>query len=168
MGFNISRHMSPELIKLNLRTEVPEMPENGSRKKWVLSVKEALLSELIDIFDPTGRIGNKNKLFLDFLNREKKASTGIGSGFAIPHIRSMQAKEFMIGYARSTEGYEFDAIDDKPVNHFFIMMAPPYEDNLYLKVFKALSEMIMFDSLGDKLMQAEQPYDVIMAMRELE
>lgn len=160
--------MDPELIKLEMTTELPEMPENGATKKWIISSKEALLSELIDIFDPTGKIGNKNKLFLDFINREKKATTGIGSGFAIPHIRSMQAKEFMIGYARSTEGYEFEAIDDKPVNHFFIMMAPPYEDGLYLKVFKAISEMIMFDSLGDRLMEAQEPFDVILAMRELE
>ncbi|MEZ5359911.1 MAG: PTS sugar transporter subunit IIA [Candidatus Zixiibacteriota bacterium] len=168
MGFNITRHMSPELIKLDMTTVTPEMPETGPSKKWVLSVKEAILSELIDIFDPTGKIGNKNKLFLDFINREKKATTGIGSGFAIPHIRSMQAKEFLIGYARSFDGYEFEAIDNKPVNHFFIMMSPPYEDNLYLKVFKAISEMIMFDSLGDKLMAAQEPYDVIRAMRELE
>jgi mannitol/fructose-specific phosphotransferase system IIA component (Ntr-type) len=168
MGFNVTRHMNPELIKLKMITELPEMPENGSRKKWIVNVKEALLTELIEIFDPTGKIGNKNKLFLDFVNREKKASTGIGSGFAIPHIRSMQAKEFMIGYARSLGGYEFEAIDGEPVFHFFIMMSPPYEDGLYLKVFKALSEMIMFDNLGDKLMQAREPFDVIRAMRELE
>ncbi|MCK5126340.1 MAG: PTS sugar transporter subunit IIA [candidate division Zixibacteria bacterium] len=168
MGFNITRHMTPELIKLDMSIKLPEMAENGSRKKWLNHVKEAILLDLIGVLDPTGKIGNQNKLFLDFINREKKASTGIGSGFAIPHIRSMQAKEFMIGYGRSLEGYEYDAIDDMPVNHFFIMAAPPYEDGMYLKAFKALSEMIMFDGLGDKLMQAKEPYDVIRAMRELE
>ncbi|MFH1701012.1 MAG: PTS sugar transporter subunit IIA [Candidatus Zixiibacteriota bacterium] len=168
MGFNISRHMSAGLIKLDMSTKLPEMAENGSRKKWILSAKEALLTELIDVLDPADKIGNRNKLFLDFINREKKASTGIGSGFAVPHIRSMQAREFMVGYARSLEGYEYDAIDGLPVNHFFIMAAPPYEDTLYLKAFKSLSEMIMFDGLSEKLMAAKEPYDVIKAIRELE
>ncbi len=160
--------MNAELIKLHLSTELPEIAENGSRKKWIVSAKEALLTELINVLDPADKIGNKKKLFLDFINREKKASTGIGSGFAVPHIRSMQAKEFMIGYGRSLEGYEYDAIDGLPVNHFFIMAAPPYDDALYLKVFKSLSEMIMFDSLSERLMAAKEPYDVIKAIRDLE
>lgn len=160
--------MNAELIKLNMSTELPEIAENGSRKKWIVSAKEVILSELIDVIDPADKIGNRNKLFLDFINREKKASTGIGSGFAVPHIRSMQAKEFMIGYGRSKEGYEYDAIDGLPVNHFFIMAAPPYDDSIYLKVFKSLSEMIMFDGLSEKLMAAKEPFDVIRAIRELE
>jgi len=168
MGFNISRHMSPDLIKLDMATVAPEMPENGSRAKWLYSLKELILSELIDVLDPLDKIGNRKKLLLDFVNRERKASTGIGSGFAIPHIRSMQAKDFIIGFARSREGYEFDAIDDRPVNFFFIMAAPPYDDSLYLKVFKAISELVMFDGFADQLMAAEEPYDVIKAIRALE
>jgi len=160
--------MSPELIRLEMTTELPEEPENGSRKKWLIESKELLLSELVDILDPADKIGNRKKLLLDFINREKKASTGIGKGFAIPHIRSMQAKDFMIGFGRSRSGYEFDAIDGKPVNFFFVMAAPPYDDNLYLKVFKAMSEMINYGTLGGQLMEAEEPYDVIKIVRSLE
>ena len=168
MGFNISRYMDPALIKLDMTTVPPEMPENGSRKKWLFGLKEILLDELVDILDPTGKIGNRKKLHLDFFNRERKASTGIGKGFAIPHIRSMQAREFMIGFGRSLEGYEYDAIDGAPVHFFFIMAAPPYDDSLYLKVFKAISELVSFASFSDQLMQAGEPYDVIKIVRSLE
>lgn len=168
MGFNISRHMDPELIKLELTTVAPEMPENGSRRKWLAGFKGLIISELIGVLDPAGKIGNRTKLLLDFTNREKQASTGIGSGFAIPHIRSMQAKKFMIGFARSREGYEFDAIDGQPVNFFFIMAAPPYEDSLYLKVFKSISEMVMFDGFAQQLMEADEPFDIIRIIRSLE
>jgi len=168
MGFNISRHMDPELIRLQMRTVPPEMPENGGRKRWIFDVKEALLDELVEILDPTGKIGNRKKLILDFSNRERKASTGIGKGFAIPHIRSMQAKDFIIAFARSSSGYEYDAIDGQPVKFFFIMAAPPYDDTLYLKVFKAISELVSFDNFGEQLMAAQEPYDVIKIVRSLE
>lgn len=160
--------MDAKLIKLDMQTVLPEMAENGSRKKWIIDSKELVLSELINVLDPTGKIGNRKKLLLDFVNREKKASTGIGRGFAIPHIRSMQAKDFMIGFARHREGYEFDAMDQEPVNFFFIMAAPPYDDNLYLKVFKAISELVSFDGFAAQLMEAEEPYDVIKIIRSLE
>lgn len=168
MGFNISRHMNPELVKLEMITVPPEMPENGSRAKWLVSVKEQIISELLDVLDPHAKIGNRHKLLVDFMNRERKASTGIGRGFAIPHIRSLQAKEFMIAFGRSREGYDFDAMDGKPVHFFFIMAAPPYDDNLYLKVFKAMSDLIQFGSLAEQLMAATEPYDIIRAVRAIE
>jgi len=168
MGFNISRHMAVELIRLEMTTVPPEMPENGSRQKWIYNVKEAVLDELVGILDPLSKIGNRKKLMVDFMNRERKASTGIGHGFAIPHIRSMQAKEFMIGFGRSKTGYEFDAIDGQSVHFFFVMAAPPYDANLYLKVFKSISELVSFDSFAKDLMDAQEPYDVIRAVRALE
>ena len=160
--------MDGELIKLGMDTVLPEEPENGSRRKWIVDIKEMLLSELLDVLDPTGKISNRKKLLLDFMNREKKASTGIGKGFAIPHIRSMQAKKFMIGFGLSRAGYEYDAMDNEPVNFFFVMAAPPYDDSLYLKVFKAISELVSFDDFGRQLMEAREPYDIIKTIRALE
>jgi mannitol/fructose-specific phosphotransferase system IIA component (Ntr-type) len=160
--------MRPELVKLEMTTVLPELPENGSRTKWIMAVKEAIISEMLEVLDPAARIGNRHKLLVDFMNREKKASTGIGHGFALPHIRSMQAKEFMIAFGRSHQGYEYAAMDGQPVHFFFIMAAPPYDDSLYLKVFKAMSELIQFNGFADQLMVAEQPYDIIKAVRALE
>jgi mannitol/fructose-specific phosphotransferase system IIA component (Ntr-type) len=160
--------MDPELIKLEMETRVPAEPEGGNHKKWIMDCKESILSELIDILDPTGKIGNRTKLELDFLNRERKASTGIGKGFAVPHIRSMQAKDFIIAFGRSTPGYDYDAIDGDPVHFFFIMAAPPYDDNLYLKVFKAVSELVVFDRFRQDLLEAKEPFDIIKSIRELE
>ena len=160
--------MSEELIKLELVTQYDEPPENGNADKWLITQKELLLTEMVDVIDPHARIGNKKKLLADFVNSERKASTAVGEGFAVPHIRSMQAKEFIIAFARSTNGYDFESPDGLPVHHFFIMAAPPYDDNLYLKVFKAVSELVQFGNLGEKLMAAREPYDVIRAIKELE
>jgi len=160
--------MDAELIRLEMITEIPEQPETGNRDKWIIDIKEMIIDELLDILDPAGKIGNRNKLFLDFMNREKKASTGIGKGFAIPHIRSMQARDFMIGFGRKPAGYEFGAMDGRPVRFFFVMAAPPYDDSLYLKVFKSISELVSFDKFGERLLEVEEPFDVIKTIREFE
>ena len=88
----LSRYLTEDLVKLEMTTEVEPQPENGSVEKWRLRTKEAILSELVDLLDAGSRVGNRSKLLLDFVNREKKATTGIGLGVGIPHIRSMQAK----------------------------------------------------------------------------
>jgi len=150
-------------------TTIIEEPENGLRpKKWLYDGKAKILDELVGLLESGARIGNRSKLLNDFINREKKASTALGFGVAIPHIRSLQAKDFMIGIARSTEGYYFDAPDEIRSRLFFIMAAPPYDDSFYLKIFKSLAEMLKFESFRDELMSVTSPGEVIRAVRAME
>ena len=165
---NLSRFLTEDLIKLEMTTVIEPPEEGASIEKWRLNAKEAILSELVDLLETGSRVGNKNKLLLDFFNREKKATTGIGHGVAIPHIRSLQAKEFMMAFARSTQGYDFESLDGAPVHLFFVMAAPPYDDNLYLRVFRALAEMLHYDTFRAELMSAESPGEIIRMVRAME
>jgi len=165
---NLSRYFSAEQIKLEMETVIEPYEEGASFEKWQAKAKEAVLEELVTLLGNGNRIGNAHKLLIDFVNRERKATTGLGNGVAIPHIRSMQAKELMIAFARSTEGYQFDALDKQPAHLFFIMAAPPYDDNLYLKVFKALAEMLQYESFRDELMNVTDPGEIIRAVKAME
>ncbi|MCH7878045.1 MAG: PTS sugar transporter subunit IIA, partial [candidate division Zixibacteria bacterium] len=91
----------------------------------------------------------------------------IGYGIAIPHIRSMQAKSFMIAFARSSRGYDFGALDNKPTKLFFVMAAPPYDDIQYLRVFKALAEILRYDSFREELHNAKTPYEIIRSIESM-
>ncbi|MFZ1682791.1 MAG: PTS sugar transporter subunit IIA [Candidatus Zixiibacteriota bacterium] len=165
---NLSRYLTEDLVKLQMSTVIGPTPENGSAEKFRMRSKELILTELVDLLDSGARVGNRTKLLLDFVNREKKATTGIGFGVAIPHIRSMQAKEFMLAFARSKVGYEFDSLDQQPVHMFFVMASPPYEDDMYLKAFKQIASMIQYDSFREELMSLSSPGEVIRAFRQME
>ncbi|MCX6827041.1 MAG: PTS sugar transporter subunit IIA [candidate division Zixibacteria bacterium] len=165
---NISRFLKEELIKLNFQCEQEPAPETPASHQWRERNKERILGELVNILELSGRTGNNCRLLTDLINRERKASTAIGHGIAIPHIRTMQAKEFIIGVARSKDGYPFDAPDNQPVHLFFIMAAPPYDDNFYLKVFKSLAQSIQYEEFRQELMNAKEPYDIIRAFKKME
>jgi len=162
---NLSRYMNESLIRLEMQTEIAPLENGNSIDKWRAQSKERVLEELVELLDAGARIGNRTRLLTDFVNRERKAGTAIGHGVAVPHIRSLQAKDFMVGFARSTQGYDFGAPDDLPVHLFFVMAAPPYDDTLYLKAFKALSELLHDSSFRDELMTLESPGEVIRAIR---
>ncbi|RME23195.1 MAG: PTS sugar transporter subunit IIA [Candidatus Zixiibacteriota bacterium] len=161
----LSRYLKEELIKLEMETVIGPPPENGSLEKWRARNKELILEELVNLFDQGARIGNRCKLLVDFVNRERKATTAIGHGVAIPHIRSMQAKDFMLSFARSSQGYDFDAPDDEPVRLFFAMAAPPYDDSFYLKAFKALAELLHDEAVREELLAVTRPGEVIRILR---
>jgi mannitol/fructose-specific phosphotransferase system IIA component (Ntr-type) len=171
---NIARLLNTDLIKLRMDTpRVLESDDSDAEdeepsQRLIREQRRAVLDELVTLLERSERICNRTKLLNEFEHRERKATTAIGHGIAIPHIRTLQATELIIGVALAPDGYDFDAPDGEPVKMFFAMAAPTYDDNLYLRVFKALAEVLRFDYFRDRLLEAEQEYDIIRAFQEME
>jgi len=158
----LTRWLKPPQVRLELSTRTPdETPEGWSRDRLVWSVKEPVLGELADLLETTGRIVNRTKLLTDLVNRERKSTTGIGEGIAIPHVRTMQAREFAICFARSTPGVEFGAIDGAPVHFFFAVVAPPYDDKLYLETYRSIGELFRAEGARKALLEADSEHEII-------
>ncbi len=160
------RFLRPEAVKLALATRaVPEgdLPEGfdpGSEKN-LDRIREGVIDELCGLFDATGSVSSRSKLFKDLLNREKKAVTTVGSGIALPHVRTLQAREFVMCFARSIEGLPFRAPDEEPVHLFFGMVAPPYDDRIYIKVYQHLASFLIDPEHVQQFLEAEEPGEVL-------
>lgn len=168
---NVDLHFDPF-------ADVPTPEEELGLEPWELSPrqrqrrKEVVLAALVKLLEPSGRITNPRKCLIDLRNRENKATTALGLGIAVPHVRTQQAKDFAIGVAIAPEpGLWFDAIDDEPVRIFFPMVAPSYNDKFYRKIEKGIAVALMreqedFDEDGFKaqLLAAETPGEVIRLM----
>src|SRR3989337_2383280 len=87
--------------------------------------KDEILKELIALL----KLDEKSEgiLFKMLKRRENLGSTGIGRGIAIPHCRSLVVNRLRVAFGRKPQGMDFRAIDDKPVHHFFLIVAPPLE-----------------------------------------
>lgn len=103
------------------------------------TTKLEVLEEMVDTFVEQKVIKSK-ELALEMLKRrETLGSTGIGKGIAIPHGRTTAAGDVIIGFGKSENGVDFDAIDGKPVTLFFMVIAPPQdENNVYLPILGSL------------------------------
>lgn len=151
----LSPYLQQGFIRFELETRLdPPEEEDYDWEKYVAGVKQAVIRELAGLLAETGLVGNANKLFLDLWNREKKASTAVGHGIAIPHIRSRQVKDVILGFARSREGYEFAAPDGEKVHFFIVIVGPAYDPDRYLKIYKAVSGMFRYDGIRERLFEA--------------
>ncbi|MBD3237837.1 MAG: hypothetical protein GF330_14130 [Candidatus Eisenbacteria bacterium] len=165
---NLARLIRPELIRLEMHTTMPPEPEEPfDRDRFLWSVKEAVIGELVELLELSGRIGNSNKLRNDLINREKKASTGLSDGIAVPHVRTREAREFVMAFARSTPGIAFDCQDGKPAHIFFAMVSPPYDDTQYLRIYKRLAEAVTYQGIAHTLLAAEDEGEVLRALKQI-
>lgn len=151
---------------MELQTTMPPEPEEPyDRARFIWSIKESVLGEMVDLIAAGSRVGSAKRLLSDISNREKKASTGLTDGVAIPHVRTREAREFTMAFARSTPGLEFDCIDGNPAHLFFFFIAPPYDDTVYLRIYKQLAEAFTFTDAAQNFLNAKEPGEVIRTLK---
>lgn len=117
--------------------------------------KRGALSEMVDRIAEECKLKNKEIILEMLLNRESLGSTAIGKGVAFPHGRTLAVQELTILFGVSRHGIDFDSLDKKPTNLFFLTIAPPQDkDNLYLQVLGHLVELIKSSATRKKLIEA--------------
>lgn len=117
--------------------------------------KPSVLEELVQALVPAG-VTRHPGVVLDLLGqREALGSTAIGRGVAVPHARSALIAERAVLVARSARGIDFQAPDGKPVQLFFLIVAPSVEhDPIYLQLLAEIVRAIRLARTRQRLLDA--------------
>ncbi|RQD72061.1 MAG: PTS sugar transporter subunit IIA [Halanaerobium sp. MSAO_Bac5] len=123
--------------------------------------KEEAFKEIIDVLAEESKISSKDVFFETILSREEEGPTGLGRGIAIPHGKSKVVSELTLSFARSRDGIEYNSIDQKPVQLFF--MVADYEGFSpdYLKMVSKLVSKMRDDKNRKALLEAESKTEVL-------
>ena len=127
------------------------------------SGKKALVAELASRAAALYRL-DERRLFDRLLERERLGSTGIGSGIAIPHGRMAGLDKPRGLFARLANPVDFDAIDDRPVDIVFLLVAPAGAGADHLKALARVSRLLRDRSLVEKL-RATESAEALFALR---
>jgi mannitol/fructose-specific phosphotransferase system IIA component (Ntr-type) len=103
------------------------------------TTKDAAIREMVDLL----RLEKKaQEILLNLLRkREELGSTGIGSGVALPHSRSLVVDRLRVAFGRKLSGIDFGSVDGQPVRFLFLLVAPPVEvSNQYLPVLGRIAQ----------------------------
>ena len=126
------------------------------------SGKKALLAELVSRAAALYKL-DERRLFDRLLERERLGSTGIGGGIAIPHGR-MATLSVPVGlFARLAQPIDFEAIDERPVDVVFLLVAPEGAGADHLKALARVSRLLRDRTLVEKL-RATDSADALYAM----
>ncbi len=129
------------------------------------TTKDAVLREMVGLLKLDEK--SEGMLFKMLKRRETLGSTGIGQNIAIPHCRSLVVNRLRVAFGRKLEGIDFKAIDDKPVNYFFLIVAPPLEvSNQYLPVLGKIAQFAKEPDVPDRLAKLNTPEELLQLLEE--
>jgi len=127
--------------------------------------KDDVLREMVGLFGLDER--SQGILFKMLKRRENLGSTGIGRGIAIPHCRSLVVNRLRVAFGRRMGGLDFAAIDGKPVQHVFLIVAPPLEvSNQYLPVLGKIAQFSKEADVPDRLAALSAPDEFLALLSE--
>ena len=127
--------------------------------------KDEILKELIGLLGVDEK--SQGILFKMLKRRENLGSTGIGRNIAIPHCRSLVVNRLRLAFGRKPGGVDFKAIDDQPVNYFFLIVAPPLEvSNQYLPVLGRIAQFAKDEDVAGRLAQLQGPREFLALLEE--
>ncbi len=96
---------------------IPDL--RGDRSDTVIAEMVAAMSAALKLDETVAaEIGRQ------VLARERRGSSALGRGFALPHLKHAAIPRIAFSVARSTKGVNFSALDRKPVHLFALILGP--------------------------------------------
>lgn len=149
---NVSDILSLEKIKVDFKT----------------SDKFGVINELIDLFVDDPKVSNVDEMRNAIIDREEIQSTGVGSGFAIPHAKTDGVTDMIAAFGRLSEPIEFESIDEQPVNLIFLMVAEESAVGPHIQMLSRISRLMSRESFRQSLINAATPEEIYELFRNEE
>ena len=124
------------------------------------------IDELIQSLVTTGRIQPEHQAAITAVVRKREASmsTGIGFGIGIPHASTDLIPEVTGALGRSSEGVNFDALDNQPVHLVMLFLVPQGQFQKHLHTLANIAKLLHRAELRQALEtapDAQAMFDVI-------
>ena len=142
---NLKKILTADCILPNLKSET----------------KEEILAEMVDFLVDTGKINDRQTALSALMEREKKMSTGMQNGIAIPHGKTDEVKHLVAMIAIHRQGANFDSMDGK-LSHIFIMtLSPVKHTGPHIQFLAEISKLLSNTDLREKVIQASAQEEIL-------
>lgn len=118
--------------------------------------REDAVRELLDALVESGKVSAdmRDAFASAIIAREKKGSTGLNHGVAIPHTKSSAIKAPIAAIGVSRTGVDFNALDKQPVYSIFLLLSPEDRPELHLDAIQAIFSHLSKDTFRRFLRQS--------------
>ena len=146
------------VVKMNLKTVLTKDTISLHLKG---TNKEEIINELLDILAGTGRIQDKAAAYTAVMDREKKMSTGMKHGIAIPHGKSSSIKDLVACIGISDTAVDFDSLDHEPCRIFIMTLSPLEKTGPHLQFLAEVSLLFKSSEKRTDILKAQSPEEVL-------
>lgn len=125
------------------------------------TTKEEVINAMIDLAGTQKQVTDKERMRMAIFEREKIMSTGVGSGFAIPHGKTDAVTDIVAAFAVTAQPIDYQSLDDQPVRLMFLLVGRDNMVGPHIKLLSRISRLMNKEDFRKQLLEAEQPKDIL-------
>ena len=126
--------------------------------------KDEVIRELIDLMLAQGLVQDREDALGAIMERERRMSTGMQHGVALPHGKSRKITRMAVALGLKKEGVDFESLDGQPARIIVMSIAPASQAFLQLRFLSEIGKLLNVDSVREKLLSAETVAEVIASL----
>jgi fructose-specific phosphotransferase system IIA component len=142
---NLKKPLSVEAISLEMK---------GSNK-------EEILAEMVNLLVASGHIRDREAVLRAVTEREKRMSTGMQNGIAIPHGKTDSVDCLVAALGIKRAGVDFGALDGQPSTIFVMTVSPDSRTGPHIQFLAEISRPLNDDAVRSKLLAATSREEVL-------
>ena len=130
--------------------------------------RDAVIEELVQSLGSHKKMkaADVKALATAVIKREKEASTGIGKGVAVPHVKHKSVTEPVAVVGCSQEGIDFASLDKQPVYSVFLLLSPAENPDKHLQAMETIFKNLQKEDFRRFLRQARTAEAIIEAIKD--
>jgi fructose-specific phosphotransferase system IIA component len=132
------------------------------------ATKAEVINAMIDLAATSDRVIDKEKMRSAILEREKIMSTGVGSGFAIPHGKTDAVQDIVAAFAITEHPIDYQSLDDQPVRIVFLLVGKDNSVGPHIKLLSRISRLMNKEEFRKKLIEAGSPAEILQIFKQEE
>jgi PTS system fructose-specific IIC component len=132
------------------------------------TTKAEIINAMIDLAATNEKVIDKEKMRAAIFEREKIMSTGVGSGFAIPHGKTDAVQDIVAAFAITDQPIDYQSLDDQPVRIVFLLVGKDNSVGPHIKLLSRISRLMNKEEFRKRLIEAESPAEVLKIFRQEE
>ena len=130
--------------------------------------RNGVIAELAASLDKAGRLGkgSREEIAKAVIKREKEASTGMGKGVAVPHVKHQAVKDVVAAIGQSSAGIDFSALDKQLVYSVILLISPMDNPDKHLQAMENIFRHLQQEKFRKFLRQSQTAEQIESLLRE--
>ena len=130
--------------------------------------RDGAITELIAALIKAGKIPSDSAkdVAKAVIKRENEASTGMGKGVAVPHVKHAAVKNVLAAVGQSSNGIDFASLDEQPVYSVILLISPVNNPDKHLQAMENVFRHLQKEKFRKFLRQCRAPAELEDLLKE--
>ena len=121
--------------------------------------RDGVIAELVAALVQAGRLpaAAQAEITEAVIQRENEASTGMGKGVAVPHVKHAAVDDVQAVVGQTGAGVDFSSLDEQPVYSVLLLVSPPDNPDRHLRAMENIFKHLQKEKFRKFLRQCQSP-----------